>query len=315
MSGLIAPPLANALNPVGNVNPGKTPLILDTFTFDILEFEVPEAFGDMAGTQSIEQHDFPGGTRTQKAYGYFPGVLKWRAKFLGISASDRAEQVKRILTAGREVKLQYGTRAWLGRLAKFTPTARHQWLYEYDAEFWPRLDYGSPGPTQPSPAALITLLSLHILSLQGLITYGLSGNLAAEVMAAEIGGPIGSLIFIVQGSVAAAGGIVGNVNPVNQQAIYAAAQSVQTSLQPYQASSDPTLSSPATDAAVRVQAIQNIMSASQPPVAVIQTINPNLYLLSAQYYNDPTQWRTIATANGLTDPQPIGSYTITVPQS
>ena len=40
----------------------------------------------------------------------------------------------------------------------------------------------------------------------------------------------------------------------------------------------------------------------------INVINPNLMALAAQYYGDATQWRIIADANNLTDPQPIGLF-------
>jgi hypothetical protein len=291
-----------------------TPLILDSFIFDEAQLEVPETSGDMGGTQSLEQHDFPGGTRTQKAYGYFPAAQKWRAKFHGTGASDRAEGVKRIMAAGREVKLQYGFRSWLGRVARFTPTARHTWHFEYELEFWPRIDYGSPGPTLPGVTDLGTVLGLHILSLQSLLTNGLSGNLLFQALAAELGGPVGFLVSQVQGSIAAAGGVIGNVTSINQQAIYQASLAALAACAPYLVSPDPTQSSPASDAASRIQAIQTIMGAAQPTKAVLQTINPNLLVLAAQYYGDATQWRTIANANGLADPQPTGSYSLVIPQ-
>lgn len=292
-----------------------TPLVLDTFVFDEAELETPESFGDMAGTQAIEQHDFPGGIRTQKAFGYFPSTLKWRAKFFGVDASARAEGVKRILSAGREVKLQFAERAWLGRVARFSPIARHSWHYEYELEFWPRLDFGSPGPTSPPVSDLNTILALHILSLQGLLTFGLSGSFIFEAVAINLGVPIGSFIFEVQAAISAAGGIIANIAGTSQQAIFRASLAALAACQPYQNSIDPSLSSPAYDAAARIQAIQNIMTAAQPTVAVVQTINPNLPVLAATYYGDATKWRTIAAANGLADPQPIGSFNLSIPAS
>lgn len=41
---------------------------------------------------------------------------------------------------------------------------------------------------------------------------------------------------------------------------------------------------------------------------VINVSGGNLYQLAAQYYNDATQWTTIAQANGLDDPfLPVGT--------
>lgn len=292
-----------------------TPLILDAFVFDEAQLETPEAYGDLGGTQSVEQHDFPGGIRTQKSYGYFPAPQRWRARFHGMNASDRAEGVKRILVAGTEVALQFGNRSWLGRLVRFSPTARHAFLFEYELEFWPRLDYGAQGPTAPPVTDLGTVLALHILSLQGLIQYGLSANLAGQVVAAEIGGPIGFMLSQVQDSLAAAGGSIGNISSDNQAAIYQSSLAALSAAAPLQASSNPGISSPASDAAARIQAIQTIMTAAQPAVATLRTINPNLVVLATQYYGDPTKWRVIAAANNLADPQPIGSYNLTIPQA
>jgi hypothetical protein len=291
-----------------------TPLILDTFVFDEANLETPEAYGDLGGTQSLSQHDYPGGTRTHKSYGYFPAVQKWRAKFHGMDASDRAEGVKRILAAGREVKLQFANRAWLGRVAKFSPTARHSWLFEYELEFWPRIDQGSPGPTLPPVTDFGTVLALHILSIQGIIQYGLDPNLVGQVVAAEIGGPTGFMISQVQSVMSSAGGSISAITGAGQQQVFQSSLAAIAACQPYQTSTNPLWSSPAADIASRAQAIQNLMTVAQPPVASIQTINPNLFVLSAQYYGDATQWRTIANANGLADPQPIGSYNLTIPQ-
>lgn len=298
-----------------SISPGaRTPLILDQFMFDEAQLETPESFGDMGGTQSLEEHRFPGGTITHKAYGYFPAMQRWKGKFFGTDASDRAEGVKRILAAGREVKLQYGSRAWLGRVAKFSPSARHAWWYEYNLEFWPRLDYGSPGLTLPPPTDLGTMLSLHILALTSLIKYGLDPAFIGQAAAGAIGGPAGFLVSQVLDAVSAAGGNINNITAPSKTAIQQASDTALASTALYQASSNPLLSSPASDAAARIIAIRNLMTAAQPPKAVIQTINPNLPLLAAQHYGDATLWRQIASANGLADPQPIGNYALTIPQ-
>lgn len=293
---------------------GWTPLILGSFQFDEARLETPEHFGDMGGTQSLEQHDFPGGTRTQKAYGYFPAAQKWKAKFHGQDASDRAEGVKRLLSAGQEIKLQWGTRAWLGRIAKFSPVARHGWLYEYELEFWPRLDYGSPGPTQPPVTDLGTVLSLHILALQSLIQYGLDPQFIGQAAAYAIGGPAGFLVSQTLDAVSAAGGDISQISASDKQQNQLAGLAAMTTLAPYQASPNPLLSSPASDAAARVTAIMNVLAAEQPLMLTVRTINPNLPVLAATYYGNASMWRTIATANGLSDPQPIGTYNLVIPQ-
>lgn len=291
-----------------------TPLILDSFVFDEAYLETPEALGDLGGTQVVQQHDFPGGIRTHKAYGYFPAAQRWRAKFTGVDASDRVEGVKRILAAGREVTLQFGARAWAGRVIRFSPTARHSWLYEYELEFWPRLDYGSPGPTEPPVSDLGTVLSLHLLSLQGIIQNGLDPNIIGQVAADAIGGPLGFMVSQVLDVMASAGGSIANITGTDQQAVFQTSLSTLAALQPYQVSLNPVWSSPASDAAARVKAIQSLMTAASPPITTVRTVNPNLVVLAAQYYNgDITKWKMIAAANGIVDPQPLGSFNLTIP--
>jgi hypothetical protein len=292
-----------------------TPLILDTYVFDESYLETPESFGDTGGHQSISQHDFPGGIRTQKSYGYFPAAQRWKARSHGMYAASNIDAIMRILAAGREVKLQFGPRSWLGRVAKFSPTVRSEWFYEYEIEFLPRLDYGAPGPGYPPVTDLGTVLALHMLAIQSLLKYGLKASLVLQAVSVAIGGPIGDLLTEVQNDLSAAGGNIGNLTSDNRAAIYQNSLASLAALAPYQASVDPQQSSIAWDAAARVSAIQQIVSAPQPAVATQNTVNPNLVVLAAQYYGDGTQWRKIAAANGMSDPQPIGSYNIVIPHN
>lgn len=291
-----------------------TPLILDSFIFDEARLEVPERMAGLGGTQSISTHKYPGGVILQKNYGYFPATQKWAGHFHGADASDRKEAVKRLLYAGQEIQLAFGPNAWLGRLTSFDPTVRSQWLYDYTLEFEPRLDISSGAPSLPSTGNLGTVVALHILALQSLIANGLDPAFVGEAAAIAIGGAAGAVLLQVQETIAASGGFSGSSTPAIQQAaVYASTSAALTQIQPYQNSTNPQESSPASDASARILAIQTIFSSAATPVTTIQAINPNLYLLAAQYYGDATQWQTIASANGLTDPQPIGTYTLTIP--
>jgi hypothetical protein len=64
------------------------------------------------------------------------------------------------VAAGAEVTLSWGERAWAGLLLRFSPTARHTWLFDYDLEFWPRVDLSSgTGESNgaPSPEEIMGL--------------------------------------------------------------------------------------------------------------------------------------------------------------
>jgi nucleoid-associated protein YgaU len=151
--------------------------------------------------------------------------------------------------------------------------------------------------------------------LQSLVRNGLDPTFVTEAVAIAIGGPAGAVALQVQELVLASGGSLAGLSPNDKNAIFQSTVGALAATAPYETSDNPALSSPASEIAARVRAIQNIMTDAAPPVTVIHTINPNLMVLSAQYYGDATKWRTIANANGLADPQPVGSYNLTIPQS
>lgn len=287
------------------------PLILDSFTFDETSLEVPEAFGDVGGVQVTAQHDFPGGIRTQQKFGYLPAELRWRARFSGVAASDRVEELKRILVAGQEVTLSYGERAWLGTLVKFSPTARHSWLYEYDLEFWPRQDISSGAGSSFGFSGLVDLISGAADAIQTMIddVTGLYVNIASIV-----GVSVTALLAAVNTALlAASGNPAFAISALSQLAITSAASAVLTACNPLILSADPTISSPAADLAAYVSLLNTLATASEAPRWQVRIINPNLPLLAAQYYGDATQWNRIASYNGLSDPQPIGTFQLLIP--
>lgn len=104
---------------------------LGSFVFNARYLEVPESIGTTGGYQLIEQHDFPGGTRTQQKFGWFSGPIDWRAIFTGPVAQARARQVKRLCVPDNELLLTIGVQAWLGTVAVFDLQPRHQFLIPY----------------------------------------------------------------------------------------------------------------------------------------------------------------------------------------
>jgi len=289
------------------------PLYLgEELILDEARLEVPERMGTLGGNQATHEHKFPGGVITHRSYGYFPGVIKWRAKFHGSDASDRVDAVMRILVAGREIQVSFGERSWLGRVVNFDPTAHHSFLYEYSLEFWPRVDTSSGLPSLPNPVGLGYLVDLHLLAIQGLID-GWNSSVYWEAVAAVAAGPLTDFTGVTQTAMLAAGGVVSSITTSGRQAIAASSLATLAVLGPLQTSQDSTVAAPASDAAARVLAISNITTGQSTTIATVQAVNPNLPLLAAQYYQDPTQWNTIAAANGLSDPMPVGSFNLVIP--
>lgn len=265
-------------------------------------FEVPERLEDLAGVQAVAVHDFPGGIRTLQTYGAFPSRLRWHGLMTGTFALPRVAALDQIRTSGQMVTLSYGPKAFLGILARFKVRARTQWFVEYEAEFWPAQDT-SAGLT-PNAASYSQMLNSQSLWLQqaydGITGFGIPASLLV---------PTGTLIQSLQLFL---GSTVASTAGPN---LLAAAGSVQKTAAPLMQSTTSSVASPASDLYARAGVIQVLAVSNGRTGWVVETINPNLLRLAAQYYGDSSKWQTIAAANGLVDPQPIGAYTLQVPAS
>ena len=61
---------------------------------------------------------------------------------------------------------------------------------------------------------------------------------------------------------------------------------------------------------------QNLLNIKDyPNVKQITFVNPNLYDIAAQYYNDADQWTVIAEANDLDTPFLTGTYVLDIPNN
>lgn len=62
--------------------------------------------------------------------------------------------------------------------------------------------------------------------------------------------------------------------------------------------------------------IQNLNNLSNyPNVKKATFINPNLYEIAAQFYNDATKWNVIAQANNVNTPFLTGQYLLAIPDN
>lgn len=288
------------------------PLSLGSFTFDDYAMETPEQLGDMGGALAIAQHDFPGGIRTQTQYGYFPAAVRWRARFSGTGASERVEEVRRILGAGSEITLTWGERRWAGLLAKFATSARHTWLFEYECEFWPRVDLSSgQGNAVNTAPAEEEILDLQILALNSWI--GPDSVVLFSPLAAILLDPINAVLDTLDTALSLAQGLVSLISTLERLSVQTAVSALLYAATPLLDVFDPLIAAPAWDIYSRALVIRNLVRTTVEARWVVPSINPNLLLLSAQYYGDAALWRTIADANGLFDPQPIGDFQILIP--
>jgi hypothetical protein len=131
----------------------------------------------------------------------------------------------------------------------------------------------------------------------------------------QMAAPTGALLGAVTSGMANAGGVVANISTADAAAISSSAQAVSSVSAAIVASALPSaaLVYNAAMLGARAAVISSIVGGSSRARWTLNVVNPNLMLLAAQYYGDATQWATIANANGLTDPQPLGQFQLTIP--
>jgi hypothetical protein len=123
-----------------------------------------------------------------------------------------------------------------------------------------------------------------------------------------------SFLSIVGTAISIANGVIASISITATQSIAAQSAAVTAAATALFGSTDPHVTFMARTAAYYAQSIsQAVTYPTQQQVTTLQLINPNFPMLAAQYLGDATQWRDIAFFNGLTDPQPTGSFTIKIP--
>lgn len=280
---------------------------LDSVVFDEVGLEVPEALGNVGGTQSVEEHRYPGGIITHQTFGAFPGPLTWHGMFTGSNAFSRMQQVDLIRISGREVLLRFGPKAWMGRVQEFAPTVHHRWMIAYSIKFMPRVDISNAVPAQPTTPPE-TQLADQTTALDTLAT----GN--PFPMPSTLVVPVNGLLTVTAQALAGANGVVDAITAADAALIQTAVDVVTLAANPLLQSVLPLVSFMALSCLARATTIGQITQAPTLPAATaLQLVNPNLPMLAAQYFGDATKWLVIAQFNGLLDPLPIGAYVINIP--
>lgn len=108
-------------------------------------------------------------------------------------------------------------------------------------------------------------------------------------------------------------GTVAGISADNAAAITAAVADLQAIAVPIIAGTDAAAASQALDMSARAAIILTVLAAPGAGVRLVQAVNPNLFAVAVQYLGDASRWLEIARASGVTDPQPVGLFALTVP--
>ena len=287
-------------------------LTLGSFVFK--GTEVPENIHSVGGTQMLAVHNFPGGQRTLQALGFFPpDEIRWTGLMVGPTASSRFFEIDvSYRVPGKPVDLTWGDWTWKGVVKEFFGTPLNEWLIRYNIVFVPQKDNsmsamppltGSAGALHEALAGLGSNIPVTVNGFS--LPYGLSNPLQSLYNT-------GVSALLNSGNVVAAMGAsdIADANNYATAAFAAGAAIVNsgdTSASGLQAASS------VLHVLSFAGIIQGIMSSAAPVVRTVTKVNPNLYTMASQYLGDSSRWTDIASLNGLTDPMPIGTYTLKIP--
>lgn len=284
------------------------PLAMSIGGVDLLDFELPEELSGVGGTQNIAEKEFPGGTITEQELGAFPLPVTWSGYLTGPTAFARQQTIDAMRAAGQDIEISYGPYAWIGKIKSFSSKVKHQFLVQYQMDFSPSQDLSAASQTGGGAIGIDSLLSTAVGALSSVVGGGSGLALPASMLP-----DITTLTSTVSSGLLAGNGLISGLSPDALSAIVLAASAVNTDATPIIAGDDATLASPALDASAYASNISAIASSAYAPILQFKALNPNLFMLSQEYYGDPSRWGDIATASGITDPQPIGNYTIQIP--
>lgn len=294
-------------------------LTLDTVTFTGME--IPERL-EWASVQALVDHDYPGGVRTQQTFGTLPkSPMQWSGMLRGSTALSRSDELQQLADTPDQRTLTYGPEAWTGRVGAYAATVRHQWLVAYSIEFHPiaRLRTGPQAESAlDSAGGLDSIVDLHLLALQGLVSGNTPGTgLMLALYAPSLAGPVGTLVGNAYAALQATpGGSVADLSAAQTTSLQANCATVISAAAPIIAANtaSPVASAPAAEASYRATALSVALGQGGVTRTYLQTINPNLPQLAAQYLGDSSRWQEIATLNNLAlDPLPIGAFRLSIP--
>lgn len=278
-------------------------LILDNITLQ--DFELPEKFGPLGGTQAVAAHKFPGGIITLQTFGAFPEPISWSGYLTGTTAFDRQQALDRKRASGALVTLRYGRYAWKGVVREFRAAPGHQFLVPYQITFEPMQDLSGTATVPTGAPSSETQLAAQQTSLKST----LDANQQVQPLPVTMQAPVATVNADLSQSMKDAGGVVAALPPEDQAQLEIDAQAVDTAAAPLIAGTDATQASPAIDAQAYSTAAVNVATLPPPAQASVTVINPDMMGLAQQYLGDATRWQEITDLNGLPpDPMPQGQF-------
>jgi hypothetical protein len=282
-------------------------------------FEVPNQIANLFGVQKMAIHDFPGGQRTIQNLGAFPYPhIEWTGNLfdgnLGANTADnaqamaRAELLNNFRMQSQPITLNWGAFSLQVVVAEFEVIARmKQWL-EYRIKLIPFQDNTPADPAINDPLAEVALNE----TLSQLIRQA-TAPASAYIFSVDILNQVTNIQANINTAMVAASQKLSEVPTTTIISIQQQITTLQLSLDGLMVGQNFAAVSAAIDLYGTAGVLIDALNASNGGPIVVNIIDPNLFILAGQYYDDVGQAANIALANNLQDFVLTGSYLLTLP--
>lgn len=312
-------------------DPTATRLILGDFEF--LQFEIPERLA-IPGRQKTVTHQMIGGKRVIDVLGVEYDAFSWSGIITGANSGDRVTALERMRDAGKALTMTLDSYSFSVVITSFTPLYEYVYRRPYTIEVGIIARNDSPLKVDALTGALDALVNGDVGS-----TLGLAGTVNISSVTAAVTAVQSAVSEVTDFAHATVDTVQTIVRP-----IVAAQTLVSQSISQLEASASEittlgglvpgnpiskTISNLLTqvDLSTRVPALYNMQSVlsrlnknvqsgqTADGVREITLSGGNLYQVAANQYGDASLWSSLASANGLTDPQLTGINTLTIPSN
>lgn len=313
------------------LDPTVTRLILGGFEF--LDFEVPEKLS-FPGKQKTVIHQMIGGVRTVDVLGVEYDPLSWSGIITGSQTDDRVRELERMRDAGQPVTLTLDGYSFTVVITEFTPIYEFVYRRPYNIEVAVVTRNDSPTKIDALTGALDALVNSDV---------GTALGLSSIIDVASVTSAVATVQSAVKNVQDIAHATVSTVQTIVRPIIAAQVMVQQTIGQLESAANDittlgglvpgnpisKTISNVLTQADLTTRTpalyqLQSVLGRLNKNVQSGQTADGvrsvtlsggNLYQVASDQYGDASLWSSLATANGLTDPQLTGINTIIIPSN
>lgn len=313
------------------LDPTVTRLILGGFEF--LDFEVPERLA-IPGNQQVVVHKMIGGSRTVDALGVDYDPLAWSGIITGSQTDDRVRALERMRDAGKQVTLTLDGYSFTVLIKKFTPVYEFVYRRPYTIELEIISRNDTPVQVDALTGALDALVNSDVgtaLGLSNIIDVSSVTSAVTTVQSAvsavqdiahatvttvqTIVRPIIAAQVMVQQTI---GQLESAANDITSLGGLVPGNPVSTTINNVLTQADLSTRTPAL---YQLQSVlgrlnKNVQSGQTADgVRSVTLSGGNLYQVAADQYGDASLWSSLASANGLTDPQLSGINTIIIPSN